>query len=111
VVSYAIGRGGGFQENWLIIRVYPDKDNMDGFFHSLSDEMRSEFLNGIKCTGCGECKPGTKTNILGKPYFLCWRVEYSRKNPTAEQFEWIEKFIFARRVYIKNTIKSNSKGV
>ena len=111
VVSYGIGRGGGFQENHLVIRVYPDNNNLVGFLLTLSEEMRAEFIDGIKCTGCGGCKPGTKIDISGKPCFVCWRTEYCRINPSAEQFEWIVKFIFARRAYIKNTINSNGKGV
>ena len=66
VVSYGVGRGGGFQENWLVIRVYPDNDNLVDFLLTLSEEMRAEFIDGIKCNGYGGCKPDTKINILGK---------------------------------------------
>jgi len=104
VVSYNVGRGGRFQENWLVIRVYTDKDKLDDFLLTLSEEMRDEFIDGIKCNGCGGCKPGIKINILSKQCFVCRRTEYCRINPTAEQFEWIEKFILARREYLKVTV-------
>ena len=107
VVSYGIGLGDRMEQNRLIVRVYPDNYNLVDFLLTLSDEMRAEFIDGIKCTGCGDCKPGTKIDVSGKQYFVCWRTEYYRINPTAEQFQWIEKFIFARREYIKGTIPVN----
>jgi len=104
VVSYNVGRGDGFQENRLAIRVYADKDKLVDFLLTLSEEMRAEFIDGIKCNGCDGCKPGIKINILNKQCFVCWRTEYCRINPTAKQFEWIEKFILARREYLKVTV-------
>ena len=104
VVQYRIGRGDKWETNYLKIFVFiTDNGDLDNFFQNHSDEMITECLKGMKCQGCGGCKPGIKYTILGKQQYVCWKLCYQCLNPTAEQFEWIEKMILARREYIKST--------
>jgi len=104
VVTYGVGRGDRMETNYLKISVFfsdVDKSDLDAFFEAQSEEMRTECISGMKCRGCGGCKPGIKQNILGRQYMICWKACYERHNPTLEQFQWIEKMILARREYIK----------
>jgi len=100
VASYQLGGGGQMILNRLVIRVSVKKNELNDFLMSLSDEMSEEFINGMRCHGCGGCKPGKKIEILGKQQIVCYRTDYCRVNPTTEQFRWIEQFIHARRKHI-----------
>jgi len=69
--------------------------------------MKNEFINNLQCCkGCTTCAPGYDIEISGKFYkHVCEKsLYYAIDNPTPEQFEWIEKFIHARREYIANKI-------
>ena len=104
VVQYRIGRGDKWKTDYLKIFVFTaDKDSIDTYFRAQPNEMITECINGMKCHGCGGCKPGMKYTILEKQHYLCWNFCYQCINPTPEQFQWIEKMIFVRREYIINT--------
>lgn len=106
VIQYRIGRGDKCETNHLKIFVFiAEEDGLDAFFQAQSNEMIAECINGMKCHGCGGCKPGMKYTILGEQQYICWKLCYQRINPTPEQFQLIEKMILARREYIKaNTV-------
>ena len=83
---------------------------INDYLRSLDDEMKTEFLSRIKqCDGCAEigkphsCAPGCDVEIDGvvRKGICQYTLLYSVDNPTTEQFEWIKKFIFARRKYIE----------
>ena len=87
---------------------------IDNFLRTLSGEMKTEFLSRIKfCDGCSElksphsCFPGCDVEIDGaiKKGVCVNTLRYKIDNPTKEQFEWIFKFIIARRDYINNNPK------
>jgi len=102
VVNYGVGRGGRWEKNWLNISVFTaEKSDLDNFLQELPDEMQTECINNMQCTRCGGCTP-INLKILGNDYDVCWKMGYGNLRPTAEQFQWIEKFILARREYIKS---------
>ena len=102
VVNYGVGRGDRWEENWLNINVFTaDKGDLDNFLQALPDEMQAECIDNMQCTRCGGCAP-INLKILGSHYDVCWKMGYGHLRPTAEQFQWIEKFILARREYIKS---------
>ncbi|MCL2546283.1 MAG: hypothetical protein FWE06_03690 [Oscillospiraceae bacterium] len=103
VAMYSIGRGDGWVKNWAKIKIYTtDVNDVERFLLTLPGEMRNEYINNMTCTHCGDCKPHNLT-LLGEPLEVCWDIGYRHHNPTQEQFGWIEKFIIARREYIKDT--------
>ena len=106
VVSFGIGRGSRWEQNWLAIKVWTaDIDDLNDFLQAQSEEVRAEYMQNIKyCGKCGSCAPGRDMDLLGKPYKdVCVNTDYNVYSPTAEQFQFIEKFILARREYIDKT--------
>lgn len=86
------------------------RNDVSAFIRTLSDEMKAEFISRFTtCNGCStskfSCAPGRDVEVNGVVYKnICKRtLIYAVDNPTTEQFKWIEKFITARREYIKNT--------
>jgi len=91
------------KQNWLRIRVCTVGDmhgvgEFDLYLDMLEDELRNEFMNyAANFKRC--CKSGKGCGVCGKSR------TYYITNPTEEQFEWIEKFIFVRREFIEQTKK------
>jgi hypothetical protein len=84
--------------------------DVNAFVRTLSNELKEEFAAHFKtCSGCStsefSCAPGRDIEVGGTVYKnVCTKtLIYTVKNPTTEQFKWIEKFIIARREYINNT--------
>jgi len=101
VATYGVGNGSRWEENELKIKVETEKfDRIDDYLLTLPEDMRVECINGMKCDYCGGCAPGKERMILGDQYSVCRGSGYRSHKPTSQQFEWIEKFIIARREYI-----------
>jgi hypothetical protein len=103
VISYTVGDGDKMKQNCLKIKVdISDRDSLNGFLMALPDELLDECVSGMKCYGCGGCKPGRQYTVLGKQIYLCRRLSYQRVNPSPAQFRLIAELITARRQWIKN---------
>jgi len=102
VVSYLVGMGDKQKQDWLKIKLHTaEKGDIDNFLQALPSETAIECIDGMKCYGCGDCKPGRQYMILGKKQYLCKRLCYQRINPTPKQFQLVATLIPARREYIK----------
>jgi len=80
------------------------------YIHGLDNDTKTEFISRIKpCVNCltkdgrnKQCNNGHDIEIDGMLHKGTCKnsLFYEVKNPTAEQFRWIEKFIYARRDFI-----------
>ena len=83
------------------------RNNVSDFVRMLDDGMKAEFVSHFEpCRHFAEnqisCSPYCDVEVDGNVYTAVAKKTkiYTIKNPTTEQFEWIEKFIHARRKYI-----------
>ena len=100
-------------ENWVRLRVittgdcYEDNGKLDIFLQNLPIEMQNEYMAHLRyCKNCTTCTPGHDLELFGEPYKnVCEKsFAYYIDNPTPEQFEFVKKFVIARREYIINFI-------
>ena len=85
------------------------RNNVSDFVRTLDNEMKTEFVSHFKpCRDYAKrgysCAPFCDVEVDGIIYSHVDKKTkiYNIKNPTPEQFEWIKKFIIARRKYIEN---------
>ena len=97
----------------LITVVLADKDDLEKVILEQSEDLLKELLDR-KLTHCecsaeraDSCVNGVAFEVAGKKYGACSWHTYICKNPTAEQFKMIEKFIEIRR----NNINTPKKVV
>jgi hypothetical protein len=91
------------------------RNNVSDFVRTLNDEMKAEFVSHFKpCSNYAEtkhsCAPFCDVEVNGAVHkSVCKHTKvYNIKNPTEEQFKWVEKFIMARREYIKNVTNKHN---
>ena len=102
-------------ENQVLIRVlttgswhqgwYGDNGKLDNFLQNLPVEMKNEYMKSlIYCNNCTNCSPGYDIKLSGEVHKnLCAKsFAYCIGNPTSDQFEFVKKFVQARREYIIN---------
>jgi len=110
VVSYVIG-GNGYLKDYLIVGVsLADRQDLEKTILSLPDDMIKELQNRNH-TYCRVCRAATcgyggfSYKYKGERHYLCSRFNYMCKNPNAEQFGMIERFIKIRRAYLDENSK------
>ena len=96
------------KDNVLICVVLADREDLERVILDQPEDFRKELLDR-KLTHCqcsaeraASCGNGVGFEYQGKKYGACSWHTYICKNPTAEQFKMIEKFIEIRKNNISN---------